>query len=94
MSKENSTECIERVELMASGDPTWDLSENDRRALTVVLEMYRSQKDSNIDLAKRLSDTSDIYEKALYLKDVTIKQWADRCESLEAQLKAQPKGRI
>lgn len=30
-------ECVERVTLMASGDPTWDLSDNDTYALSRIL---------------------------------------------------------
>ena len=38
---ETFTECIERVEGMASGDPTWDLSQNDIYALNQLLADWR-----------------------------------------------------
>lgn len=37
MPQETLLECLERVDLMADGDPTWDLSDNDRHALKQVL---------------------------------------------------------
>ncbi len=37
MSEETHAEQIARVEMMAQGDATWDLSENDMVALTAVL---------------------------------------------------------
>lgn len=36
-SEEAYIEQLERLRLMASGDPTWDLSDNDRAALSSVL---------------------------------------------------------
>ena len=35
---ESISEAIERLELMADGDPQWDLSDNDRAAIRTVLD--------------------------------------------------------
>ncbi len=42
MSQETFQEQIERLELMADGDPQWDLSETDRAAIRALLENYRA----------------------------------------------------
>jgi hypothetical protein len=42
MSDETLAEQIERLGLMANGDPQWDLSENDRAAIRTLLEYYRA----------------------------------------------------
>ena len=39
---ETFAEQIERLELMADGDPQWDLSDNDRAAIRALLENYRA----------------------------------------------------
>ena len=45
-------EAIERVELMASGDPKWDLSPNDIAALKrVLLEIWPEHTESQLDEA-------------------------------------------
>ena len=41
MSEESFADKIARLELMADGDPTWDLSDNDRAAIRALLESYR-----------------------------------------------------
>jgi hypothetical protein len=41
MDEESFADKISRLELMADGDPTWDLSENDRAAIRSLLESYR-----------------------------------------------------
>lgn len=41
MSEESFADKIARLELMADGDPTWDLSDNDRAAIRTLLESYR-----------------------------------------------------
>lgn len=41
---ENYKEMMARVRAMASGDPTWDLSENDLAALRHVLHMHDAHK--------------------------------------------------
>ena|SRR5580658_5807749 len=38
---ETFAEQISRLELMADGDPQWDLSDNDRAAIRALLENYR-----------------------------------------------------
>jgi hypothetical protein len=38
---ESFADQIARLELMADGDPTWDLSDNDRAAIRALLENYR-----------------------------------------------------
>jgi hypothetical protein len=38
---ETFAEQIERLELMAEGDPQWNLSDNDRAAIHALLENYR-----------------------------------------------------
>jgi hypothetical protein len=42
MSEESFAEQIERLELMADGDPQWDLSDNDCAAIRALLENYRA----------------------------------------------------
>ena len=42
MTEETFQEQIERLELMAAGDPQWDLSDNDRAAIRVLLEKFRA----------------------------------------------------
>ena len=41
-SFESFADQIARLELMASGDPTWDLSDNDKAAIRALLENYRA----------------------------------------------------
>ncbi len=53
MSNESFSDQIARLELMADGDPTWDLSDNDRAAIRALLENYRSCVGESIRNASR-----------------------------------------
>jgi len=43
---ETNEEMLARVEMMAAGNPTWDLSDNDRRALIYVLGLAHPALDA------------------------------------------------
>lgn len=55
MQPETLNECLERVQLMANGDPTWDLSENDRHALTATLMEIIHLREQLHDLREAIS---------------------------------------
>lgn len=57
---ESMTEQIERVRGMASGDATWDLSENDIAALKTVLERHDAAEKAVLYLASRLQEDPNV----------------------------------
>lgn len=52
MATEDFEDQLSRVRLMASGDPTWDLSPNDQAALTAVLNRLKEAEDAIEKLPK------------------------------------------
>ena len=51
MNQESYEECLARVQSMANGDPTWDLSDNDRYALKAVLAKLEQYDQFALTLA-------------------------------------------
>lgn len=60
MSDESIKERVERVRGMASGDPTWDLSENDIAALKTVLERHDAAEKAVLYLAQRIGEDPNV----------------------------------
>lgn len=67
---ETYSEQLERVKLMASGDPTWDLSENDIAALKAVLARAEGWDDPNHGAPIECDEDDDLrpdeYDRMLY----------------------------
>lgn len=57
MSNETREECLQRIQLMADGDPTWDLSENDRYALLELLHALNDACNENENLSAQRVET-------------------------------------
>lgn len=55
MTNETLNESLERVQLMASGDPQWDLSDNDQHALKKVLMEIILLREALHDLREAIS---------------------------------------
>lgn len=52
---ETLDECLARVQMMASGDSTWDLSDNDRHALKKTLMEIIHLRENLHDLKEAIS---------------------------------------
>ena len=64
ISKESPEEMLERLSLMASGNPRWDLSRNDREALTWILAEAGQLRERGHDLCQVVrEEPSDYHAK-------------------------------
>ena len=54
-----NAEQLLRIELMATGDPTWDLSENDIEAIKAILAERTALREALSALIAGLEDTND-----------------------------------
>ncbi len=62
MSPETYEEQLSRVQLMASGDPTWDLSENDMAALNAVLDRLGAVESERDDWKRLYYGLKELYQ--------------------------------
>ena len=74
MSKETPDEMFERVQMMAGGNPAWDLSENDIAALNHVLSTLHDVA-SEADPAGTLRELRQAQEtiRALEIENAELK---------------------
>ena len=68
MSTETFAEQVERVEGMAAGDPTWDLSDNDQAALKAVLDELARLREL---VAEQLQDVAAARSEAHQAREAT-----------------------